>query len=192
MDRTRLACMGLCMALLAGAAPARADFIGQAFTPTYEFPVAGAAYGPSSWSPASFTVGAGVETTGLIEGVTSIATDFSAARLVLVLSTDLVSPTWSSVPFNGPVFTSGSNLGITGAVVDALATTLAGFDDSRVSFTGNEVRINWNGLSYITGSQVAVDFTFSQNPVSVPEPSTLALFGLGLLGLGAARARAMR
>jgi hypothetical protein len=40
------------------------------------------------------------------------------------------------------LLTSSADLGISGAVMDMLATTLLGLDDGRVSFTGNEVLIN--------------------------------------------------
>ncbi|GGC65741.1 hypothetical protein GCM10011504_49660 [Siccirubricoccus deserti] len=61
------------------------------------------------------------------------------------------------------------------------AANLAGFDASWLSFTGTEIRIGWNGLSY-TGGTVEVDFT-------APAPATQALLGAGLLGLTMGRRR---
>jgi hypothetical protein len=170
--------------LVAGITPARASFISAEMTASYQYPTLGTIYAPATWAPPTFVVGAGVETLANIEGVTNIAVDFSSASLSLLLTTVLDSPTWGSVAFNGPVFTATAPLGISSASVNA-ATTMAGFDVSRISYTGNEIRIDWNGLSYGNGTAVVVDFTF----VAVPEPATLALLGFGLLTMAAVARR---
>jgi hypothetical protein len=169
-------------------APAAASLLGQGFTLSYRIPDLSSIYDQASWSPASFTVGAGVETVGDVEGVTSITVDVSASALSLVLATTLTNPTWNAAGFNGVVFSAAGPLGIIGATVNA-ATTMAGFDAGRLSFTGTEIRIDWNGLGYTTGTTVMVDFTFATVPVPVPEPASLALLGAGLLGLGMLRRR---
>jgi hypothetical protein len=177
------------LAWCAVVAPAAASLLGQGFTPSYQYPNLGTVYPLVTWSPASFTVGAGEETNGLVEQVTNIAVDFSAGSLSLVLTTTHPGPTWSPTSFNGPVFTAAGPLGIIGATVNA-ATNLAGFGASRVSFTDTEIRIDWNGLSYTSGSTVVVDFSFATVPV--PEPASLALLGTGLLGLGTLRRRGQK
>ena len=125
---------------------------------------------------------AGQETVGDVEGVTQLLVDFSDSALTIALQTTLSTPNWNSAAFNGIVFTSPGPLGITGAVVDP-ATTMTGFDDSRVGFNADQIFINWNGLSYVNGTVVKVDFA------PVPEPATMAVLGAGLLGLAAVRRR---
>ena len=175
-------------AFVGGAAPARASFIGAEMTASYQYPTLGSIYGQASWTPTTFTVGGGVETVGNVENVTSIAVNFASSSLSILLTTVLGNPdpTWLSSAFNGPVFTATGPLGIAGVSVNA-ATTMAGFDASRVTFTGNTLRIDWNGLSYTSGTAVALDFTFV--PVAVPEPASFALLGAGLLTLGAVARR---
>lgn len=173
-------------AVVAGAAPSQASLLGHSFTASYRYPVLGDVYPFSTWTHETFVSGAGVDTTAEIESVTRIAVDFTANTLSLVFNTDLTNPTWTAASFNGPVFTSADALGILSATVDSL-TTMSGFDNSRVSFTDNEIRINWNGLAYVNGTQVVLNFVTA---TAVPEPATLAVLGIGLLGLAAVRRRA--
>ncbi len=162
------------------AAPAEAGLIGKSLDAVYYYPTATTAYPQASFTPANFTVGAGQETDGSIEGVTHILVDFADASLTVTLTTVLASPTWGTAPFNGVIFTSAAALGITSATVDP-GTTMSGFDDSRVSFDANRIGINWNGLSYVDGTVVKLDFGVA----AVPEPTSLALFSVGLVGLAA-------
>lgn len=162
-----------------------AGLIGQEFTASYRFPNVNTVYASASFSPSTFAVGAGQESVGDVEGVTSLLVDFSDDVLTITLNTILTSPTWNSVAFNGPVFVATLPHGVTSAMVDGAATTMVGFDDSRVGFDAVGIFVNWQGLSYTNGTVVRVDFEFA----SVPEPATLALLCLALAGLAATRRR---
>jgi hypothetical protein len=164
--------------------PAEASLIGRSMTATYQYPDLGTVYSGSAWTPPSFVVGTGEETVGTIEGVTDLHTDFGASNLTITLDTVLDAPVWNAAAFNGPVFTAGAPLGITGASVDA-ATTMPGFDASRVSFAGDQIALDWAGLGYVNGTVVKIDFAFSP----VPEPAGFAILGTGLAGLAALRRR---
>jgi len=171
------------IAALAACLSAEAGFDGKSFSTFYAFPNLATAYPSASASPASFVVGAGPETVFNVEGVTFIDVDFSDASLSLVLTTVLGDAMWTPTAFNGLVFdvTAGGPLSFTGATVNA-ATTLAGFNVARVGLTDNRVTIDWNGLPYVNGTKVVVDFT-----PSVPEPATYALMALGLASIVGAR-----
>lgn len=175
-------------------AEAGASLLGRSFAPTYQYPTLGTVYPDSTWNTASFAVGVGEEAQALIEGITTIHVDFSEDRLTLRLETVHPNPTWNTIAFNGPVFSvTGAALQIASATVLTAETTLAGFDDSRVTVTQDEIRVNWNGLSYADGTTIGIAFAFegpAGSPIAVPEPMSLALFGAGLLGLtGVARLR---
>ncbi len=58
-----------------------------------------------------------------------------------------------------------------------------------LSFTANSVTLDLDGVILFDNTPVRIDLETQHSPtsVAVPEPGTLALFGLGLAGLGFAR-----
>ncbi len=95
---------------------------------------------------------------------------------------------FSTASFNGYVFQaiSAALPGFGGISVDA-ATTLAGFDASRLSYDSKTFDINVSGLSAGVGTVLKLDV---QPAATTPEPSSLILTACGLVGLaGLARNR---
>ncbi|WP_165251726.1 hypothetical protein [Paludisphaera soli] len=179
------------LGISAFAPAAHAGFLGAQMTVTYEYPDLGTFYSEASFAPSTFTVtdGPGFETVGTVEGATTLPVQFTDSTLTITLNTRLTDPTWLVAAFNGVVFSSSAPLGVVGATVEA-STTLAGFDDSRVSFTAADIRIDWNGLTYQDGDQVMIRFAFAP---AVPEPAGVCSLALGCIGgLAAARFRRRR
>jgi hypothetical protein len=158
---------------------AHAGFLGTQMDVGYFTPNTSSPYAPAVFTPSNFTVGAGQETIGNVEGVTNLFIDFTDNTLSITFGTILTSPTWNANDFNGVIFTAISPLDIESLLVIA-STTMSGFDNSRVSFTDNQILLNWQGLSYVDGTTLNINFTSAS---AVPVPGTLALIGLGVVGL---------
>ena len=165
------------VALLMVASPVQALGLGGlGMDVGYYLPDTSTVYPLAVFTQPSFVVGPGQETDGNVEDVTHLLVDFSDDMLSIDLDTVLDCPTWGSAAFNGLIFTSFLPHAIASATVDD-STTMAGFDDSRISFTDNQILVNWAGLSYVDGTTVKINFTF------VPEPGVALLLGCGLIGL---------
>ena len=66
-------------------------------------------------------------------------------------------------------------------------TNLEGFDASRIFFSSEAIYINFSGIAF--NNQSYIDFDIDFESVSVPEPGTLLLFGIGIAGIAGVRAR---
>ena len=98
------------------------------------------------------------------------------------------SATFGAGTFNGcQVAETGVSPAIITGVSLNSASNLSGFDASRISFTGTTVNANFQGLTFLSGSNVTLDLKFAPAaapaPAAVPEPSSVASMGLGSVGL---------
>ena len=86
---------------------------------------------------------------------------------------------FTAATFNGYVFKdiSPDIPAFTSLAVDP-ATTLAGFDASRISFTSDRINVNVSGLSANVGTVIKLDLTVA---APVPEPASVALLGMGIV-----------
>lgn len=179
----------LALAPLAGAQAT--VLLGTEITVSYYFPDLATEYPFATPAPATFPVGAGVESIVDVEGVTWLSIDFSDKALSIAFDTTLSGPIWTLRDFNGLVFTGEGISKLTGAAIGA-GTTFPGFPSpvfelSRVNIAGDTLTINLAGISYDSDSRI--DLTFQ----AVPEPATWAMMiaGFGLVGFAARRRKTL-
>ena len=67
---------------------------------------------------------------------------------------------------------------------------IAGFDASRITFDGTDVWLNLEGLTTTPGLDLQLDLQFASG--TTPEPSSITLFGLGVLSLAGVARRKLR
>jgi hypothetical protein len=92
------------------------------------------------------------------------------------------SATWANGTFNGLVI-SNIDTFLTDFVV---STNMVNWVDSKFTYSNDSLMFNWNKLSVTNNTTFRLDFNVGNNS-QVPEPTTLALIGLGLAGIGFSR-----
>ncbi|UAK23133.1 PEPxxWA-CTERM sorting domain-containing protein [Sphingomonas nostoxanthinifaciens] len=169
-----------CIAGLAASPAMAVDLTGASIGVTWLFPDSSTVY-----QSQTFVAGPGVELTcpggsvggGLCSGFVDASTiDLGVDTLSLTITDGTSS--WTSPAFNGYEF---SGLSAHGAIAGySLATSFAGLDDSRISFTGDSISVNMEGISPVAGQS----FTITLLDGAVPEASSWAMFvaGFGLVG----------
>jgi hypothetical protein len=162
------------LALVPSAAIAQ-SFDGATLNYQYYFPNSGTPY--SAADNGSFVVGPGIEVTNVSDDRATL--DVAGSNIFI----DFVdSSNWGPATFNGWVLSdqTDSLSAILGVSIDP-TTNLGGFSLSNISFTGDSIIVNWQGLSFTDSTVVSLNVAFGE--AAVPEPSTWAMM---LLGFGAA------
>lgn len=167
--------VALCMLM---STSAHAGLLGSTVTTQYY------AYGGTydgSGSPATF-VADGTAQNQFLNYYTLSVTDTQV--IYSFLSEVTWSPSSTSLNENGLFITNGNLLTFAGApTITGVSFDALSFNDAGIglTFTGNQIAIDWQNVSFASGSQVILNVTTGV----VPEPDSLAfmLAGLGLMSV---------
>jgi hypothetical protein len=152
----------------------------------------GIAYNPGNGSQTSgtFTDNGGIGGTFIDQGDLSIFNIVAdSTSITFDYSVNIsAGPAWSDSPeslaptiYNGIAIDLLSDGSVTGVTIDA-ATNMAGFGASDLSFSSNQIEVNWADLAYSTSTIVKLDVTL-QGSTPSPEPSTGVLTVVSLLSV---------
>lgn len=169
--------LGIAGIVMCSTSAVQASFIGHTVRAEYKYPDLGTVF---LGNQQDAVVGAGVEFPSIFFGS---SVDISANQILI----NHVNLSYASgTPFDGFVFSDLLGLLPTITSASLNSTNIAAFDASRITFDADTVFALHGGIgSTLPGDFVLIDVTFA----SVPEAGTLALFALGLAGLGLTRRR---
>lgn len=155
-------------------------FDGETITYQYYFPNLASPY--TNADNGDKLVGVGVEVSNVADNRATM--DISDTNIYIDY---LNESAWNPATFNG--FKITDTFGAIPTFVAVFinpATNLVGFDASRITFDGDNIFVNWQGLAFNADTVVSLDVEAN---AAVPEPGSLALLVAGLAGLGALRSR---
>lgn len=169
----------LSAALLAGMATcANASLVGDTVHIAQNFPTVGAEFYPTN-----AVVGSGVE----FSWPSVLTLNITASAIDIVFQNiGFQDVATGGLNHNGPIVSGLNDSSGNPLLAIADFSTNTGFQASNIIFGSDYIGFNLDNLSFRSGQFIHVGLNFA--PAStVPEPGSIALFGLGLLGLGLAR-----
>jgi hypothetical protein len=169
-------------AILGVSQAASASLLGDSITAEYYIPDLSSPYPPARTQTVT-------SSGALYAGFGGGVFDVTVTPSRIIADNFAFEDSFSADPFNGFVLTDNTKP-FDPVFVDAL-TNMVGFDSSRITVSGNQLFINWQGLLFNTGTKVVLDVGA---PSAVPLPPAALLFmpGLGLLGFMARRKKTVQ
>lgn len=189
--RASLACLAIAFIASLSSTSASASLIGTSWHVDYYFPNTATLYAGSVEMPNDFVVGAGVESVIDVEGILKIEIDFTADGIhVFYDKQTSYNSQWQAAAFSGLIFTflDPGPLPFS-SLIATPQVYMPGFDNSRITLTGDGFAFNWQGLAYDPNNPSQDGDGLAVSVQAVPEPPGLALVLLGLVGLCMLRLR---